>query len=83
MSKNRTTSAVKATIKDFESVRARINLDARAPMFQSIQPLLNYGHETPEMQQLRSNRIGSRFYKKICPVQPMTSAEIKDAFKKA
>lgn len=36
--------------------------------------------ETPELQQVRSNWTGSRFYRRICPSQPMTSAQIKEAF---
>ena len=38
--------------------------------------------ETPELQQVRSNWCGSRFYKKICPAHPMTAAQIREAFLK-
>lgn len=67
-SKNRTTRAVKDTIREFKSIEDRYKLGPRV--------------DTPEMQQLRSNRCGSQFYRKICPKAPMTSAQIKAAFAK-
>jgi hypothetical protein len=67
--KNRTTRAVKETIREFKSIEARFMPNGLP-------------RETPEMQQLRSNRCGSAFYQKICPTAPMTSAQIKKAFAK-
>jgi hypothetical protein len=76
--KNRTTSAVKATIRAFKDIEARIMLNGYfSPYSRYVGP-----SETPELQQLRSNRIGSAFYQKICPAQPMTSVLIKKAFEK-
>ena len=71
-SKNRTTRAVKDTIREFKAIEEHFK--PRGVNF--------HFYTTPEMQQLRSNRCGSRFYQKICPTAPMTSAQIKAAFAK-
>lgn len=77
-SKNRTTRAVKDTIRTFKEVEARFMPDG----FSNPYSIFAAPAETPEMQQLRSNRCGSAFYQKICPTSPMTSAQIKAAFAK-
>lgn len=86
-SKNRTTRAVKDTIRAFKEVEARV-LEGQPfinrPYYDRLASQINLTsiNDTPEMQQLRSNRCGSAFYQKICPSSPMTSAQIKAAFAK-
>jgi hypothetical protein len=38
--------------------------------------------ESPELQQVRSNWVGSRYYRRIYPKMPMTSAQFREAFSK-